>query len=307
MKIFISHSSKDKKYGECILQLLLDIGISSNDIVFTSKPGFGIPKGQNIFQWLKKKLVEKPFVIYLLSNNYYNSIACLNEMGAAWVIENKHITIFTPEFDTKNSQFYEGAIDPREIGIFLTKKADIVEFVDNILIESKHKVNAVVINNAIIKYFEQINSDIELLNEDSGEKKLSEELLPDDKKIKLKSGKTSFYDDIIQNKLSEEELLLIKFMSDTGNIKLGFRWMAEETIEEIRKWQDNNNIISTLIDKYKSTVEKLQIRKYLIIYSETSYGNPREFILIDKISENILNLPNNIVVVLDENMENCII
>jgi len=307
VKIFISHSSKDKKYGECILQLLLDIGISSNDIVFTSKPGFGIPKGQNIFQWLKKKLVEKPFVIYLLSNNYYNSIACLNEMGAAWVIENKHITIFTPEFDTKNSQFYEGAIDPREIGIFLTKKADIVEFVDNILIESKHKVNAVVINNAIIKYFEQINSDIELLNEDSGEKKLSEELLPDDKKIKLKSGKTSFYDDIIQNKLSEEELLLIKFMSDTGNIKLGFRWMAEETIEEIRKWQDNNNIISTLIDKYKSTVEKLQIRKYLIIYSETSYGNPREFILIDKISENILNLPNNIVVVLDENMENCII
>ena len=29
-------------------------------------------------------------MLYLLSNNYYNSIACLNEMGAAWVKQNRY-------------------------------------------------------------------------------------------------------------------------------------------------------------------------------------------------------------------------
>lgn len=93
MNFFISHSSKDIKYGEAVLQLLLDVGVLQHQIIFTSKAGYGIPKGKDIFAWLKSKINEKPFVIYLLSEEYYSSIACLNEMGAAWVIENEHIAL----------------------------------------------------------------------------------------------------------------------------------------------------------------------------------------------------------------------
>ncbi len=50
-------------------------------------------KKENIFKWLKGRISEKPFVIYLLSPEYFSSVACLNEMGAAWVVENQHVAI----------------------------------------------------------------------------------------------------------------------------------------------------------------------------------------------------------------------
>ncbi len=89
MKIFISHSSRNKFYGEKLVDLLKSVGVKENEIIFTSNAAYGIPVGQNIFNWLKSQITEKPFVIYLLSEEYYQSIACLNEMGAAWIIENK--------------------------------------------------------------------------------------------------------------------------------------------------------------------------------------------------------------------------
>ena len=67
MKIFISHSSANKDYGNALVELLRGIGITEDEIVFTSNTAYGIPIGQNIFNWLKSQITEKPFVIYLLS------------------------------------------------------------------------------------------------------------------------------------------------------------------------------------------------------------------------------------------------
>lgn len=44
MKYFISHSSKNLHYGESIVQLLIDIGVPHDDIIFTSKSGFEFQK-----------------------------------------------------------------------------------------------------------------------------------------------------------------------------------------------------------------------------------------------------------------------
>lgn len=93
MKIFISHSSLDKKVGSTFLQILLDCGIKYSDIVFTSDPRTKIPVGENIFDWLKNQLSETPLVINILSDNYFSSIACLNEMGASWIVGNKVYSI----------------------------------------------------------------------------------------------------------------------------------------------------------------------------------------------------------------------
>ena len=77
MKLFLSHSSKDVDYGNALVDLLISIGVKSDKIIFTSNVAHGIPIGENIFQWLKEEIEEKPFVIYLLSPNYYKSVACL--------------------------------------------------------------------------------------------------------------------------------------------------------------------------------------------------------------------------------------
>ena len=67
MKIFISHSSKNYFYGDKLVDLLRNVGIKENEIIYTSNTAYGIPVAQNIFNWLKSQITEKPFVIYLLS------------------------------------------------------------------------------------------------------------------------------------------------------------------------------------------------------------------------------------------------
>lgn len=119
MKIFISHSSKNASYGMALVELLTSIGIGHDKITFTSDASYGIPSGENIFNWLKGRISEKPFVIYLLSPEYFSSVACLNEMGAAWVVENQHIAIFTPTFDLGSENFQNSVLDPREMGFRL--------------------------------------------------------------------------------------------------------------------------------------------------------------------------------------------
>ena len=320
MNIFISHSSKDKKYGDALVQLLQDIGISPNDIIFTSNSGYGIPKGQNIFKWLKNRLKEKSFIIYLLSDNYYSSIACLNEMGAAWIIENDHLVMFASGFNPSNKKFFEGAIDPREMGVFMDNKQDIIDFVEIITDKLDIKTRQVVVHQAISKYMKSIDNIIGNITEekhvvDSEYTKISkgigntngDDVILEQKEIVDlisldNSTSTTFFDDILKGKLSDEELLLIKYMNDTGKITLGDRWMASQEIENISNWEDIKTLNSKLSNSYKMALRKLKIRKYVKVHKETEYGNPKEYILIDDISDHILDFPNNILKILDDTM-----
>lgn len=156
MKIFISHASINKNYGTALVELLKGIGI--NDIVYTSNVAYGIPIGENIFDWLKKQISEKCFVVYLLSSEYYKSVACLNEMGAAWVIENDHAVIFLPGFNVSSSKFQNGAIDPRNIGFYIDNKDRITEFCNKLKSHFPITTNAVLLSQNIEKFISQINS-----------------------------------------------------------------------------------------------------------------------------------------------------
>ncbi len=51
-------------------------------------------------------------VIMMLSQNYYDSYMCLNEMSAAWIKKSKYQSILLPGFNFPDIQ---GAIGPRDI------------------------------------------------------------------------------------------------------------------------------------------------------------------------------------------------
>lgn len=85
-KIFISHASADKGFVERIVDLLIDLGVREDQIFCSSVPGFGIPLGNDIYEYLREEFVGNELhVIFILSNNYYASVACMNEMGAAYL------------------------------------------------------------------------------------------------------------------------------------------------------------------------------------------------------------------------------
>lgn len=116
-KIFISHSSYDRDYVSSIVQLLEDLGIREDQLFCSSIPGYGIPLDEDIYDYLKQQFQDHDLhIIFVLSNKYYESPACLNEMGATWVLQKRYTTILLPGFDFKE---VKGAISPTKIAIKL--------------------------------------------------------------------------------------------------------------------------------------------------------------------------------------------
>ncbi len=126
-KIFISHASKDAEYVKAFVDLLTDIGLpkTSDKIFCSSIEEYGIPNGENIYEYIKRQYDQGIWVIFILSENYYKSVACLNEMGATWATSTESTSILLPEFEFSK---IDGAIDPREISFKMSDPYRLNEF-----------------------------------------------------------------------------------------------------------------------------------------------------------------------------------
>ncbi len=115
--LFVSHASSDEKTVTGLVEMLRTIGFNKKNLFCSSVPGYDIPEGEDIYDFLQEKLTGyKLFVIYVLSESYYNSVACLNEMGAAWVLKANYSTIILPGFQIPE---IKGAINPRKMAVVL--------------------------------------------------------------------------------------------------------------------------------------------------------------------------------------------
>ncbi|MEK6485760.1 toll/interleukin-1 receptor domain-containing protein [Myroides odoratimimus] len=311
IKIFISHSSKNVNFGQAIVDLLLAVGVNSSQIIFTSNDAFGIPTGQNIFKWLKEKITEKPHVIYLLSPEYYSSIACLNEMGAAWIVENEHTIIFTPNFKSSSTEFQSGALDPREMGFKINNTDRMTEFIESLKKNFSISDNTVFINQKIRQFIEEVNSFESLKEKETVTSQLnsttkitvkstsieSEKKNSELKTVTPNTGSNSinkFLKDLQEDKLKDEEILLLQYINTTARYKLGVGWKSSGEIENIKIWEDVNSINSKLSSNYEDTMRRYEFKKLTEISELTSSNNPREVMLISDLREIILDLPDYI-------------
>lgn len=130
--IFLSHQSSDKQYGDALEELIMGFGVKKDQLIYTSHPLHRVPIGNNIYDYLREHIRDDILMIVLWSDNYLNSPACLNEMGAAWVTKPEVVQIYTPRFDFSDSRVGKCAISTRESGIMLTDdkqcKAGLLEF-----------------------------------------------------------------------------------------------------------------------------------------------------------------------------------
>jgi hypothetical protein len=134
--IFLSHRSSDKKYGDALEQLFTGLGINNEQLIYSSHPLHKIPIDKNIYDYLRDAFDKKIFVIILWSNEYLDSPACLNEMGAAWVTQSDYTNIYVPSFDFTNPKYYQCAVDKNKMGAVLDGsdncKASMIELKDKI-------------------------------------------------------------------------------------------------------------------------------------------------------------------------------
>ena len=118
-RLFISHSSKDLDYIKAFVEFLEDIGMNSENMFCSSIDGYNIKWGENIYDYLSEEFNNRSknlIVLFMLSKNYYDSPACLNEMGEAWVLKKEYRSILLPGFKFRD---IEGAINPNDLPISL--------------------------------------------------------------------------------------------------------------------------------------------------------------------------------------------
>jgi len=102
-KIFITHSSVDKDYVLLLTELLRNLKVPNDAIICTSDHRHKIPNGKNTYAWLREQFIDSDLhMIFVLSEHYYSSNPCLNEMGAAWLAAKKSDLLLLPGFGFKD-------------------------------------------------------------------------------------------------------------------------------------------------------------------------------------------------------------
>lgn len=85
MKVFLSHSSKDKNCAEALVELLrAALGIHARDIRCTSVDGYRLPAGADSNEVLRSEVFGCDVFIGLLSEASMSSVYVMFELGARW-------------------------------------------------------------------------------------------------------------------------------------------------------------------------------------------------------------------------------
>lgn len=125
-KIFISHSTEDKLLVEPLIDLLEGLGLNSDSIFCTSFEGYKIPYGEDFLGFIKRELSEDTIVLFMLSENFYNSPICMCEMGATWIKSTKHFPILIPPLSYANMK---GVISSQTQSLFINNSNELDGFI----------------------------------------------------------------------------------------------------------------------------------------------------------------------------------
>ncbi len=99
MKIFISHSSKDKELVLMFVDLLVHgFHIDYDEIFFTSMEN-ALRVVEDFIKSIKENLHDSEIVLFLITQNYIDSKFCIMEMGAAWAFKDNIFPIIVPPLD----------------------------------------------------------------------------------------------------------------------------------------------------------------------------------------------------------------
>ena len=146
-KLFISHSTKDTDIVHSFIEhiLMLGLGVKREDIFCTSLDGCGIKSGADFKKAIKDELTNAKAVIQIITRNYKLSEVCLNEMGAAWILNSYVIPLVMPPDD-----YDVGFIHGNSQQLLLNNKDNLLTFYDD------HKDTLFTSKVTITNYLKQV-------------------------------------------------------------------------------------------------------------------------------------------------------
>jgi len=207
--IFISHSSKDKKIADKLVDLIeTGIGVSSDNIFCSSLEGMGIPSGKNFINFIKEQITEPKIVILLLTQAYYKSIFCLCELGASWALSHNIIPIILKPIEYKDVKDVLTGIQV----IRIHEKSDLNQMQDDIISILKIKDIA----KPVARWEIKRDSFIDSITEEMG-KMIKEDIITPEKFKKLKNDYQGAVEEL--KKIDKENTELKTLVDDLKKIK----------------------------------------------------------------------------------------
>ncbi len=173
-RIFISHSSKDRKIVKHFKEKILQLGLKldADEIFCTSVDDTGIKSGDDFPLEIKRNIKNSTFIILIITDNYKKSEMCLNEMGAAWILDTKVIPFVLDPINYNNVGL---AFNSTQI-LKLNNRSDLMNFRDH-HIEDLNRPDFKTGN-----YSDQIDSFLNVFNEQQTEQHTVEILKTKDNK-----------------------------------------------------------------------------------------------------------------------------
>lgn len=313
-KIFLSHSSKDTLIAEAFKNYLFNIGVDiDKDLYFTSNNDTGIPLGNDVLNDIQYELINAKIVILLLSQNYYKSPYCMNEMGAIWIQKKPFIPFVLPDIENKamvgvisNNKQY-GVISKEVLNTFYDKYIKEV-FTTRIRPTNEiEKARDAFINIATNPLLQMSKSEFTF-----SDKPISPPIKADivsEPTIGFVPSSTNSIDTLVESGFSDAEKLFVKYIIDTERVKFMCGWQENNEIEKIKVWEELTGLHSSnsfnyftgpLSEKYSNVLQKFEIRKLIEVSATTSGGNPKEYKLREGVYEQISTIDINSRQILNE-------
>ncbi len=236
-KFFISHSSSDSRIGELLLDALIEMGISQEEVFYSSNFHTGVELGKNFPSEVKKNLNNSELIIFIITKNFYRSPYCMNEMGAAWAFNKSFIPILLDGLTYNDMQ---GFIDSHYIAIKPCKSEmyKVFSFL-------KQKFNSAQRDVDVEEIFEKFISAASTYATKT-EKEFVEPFINTSKVEKM----------IMKNRFTENEILLLNFFREKQKNKLNFNYIYDYG----KKTQDKSK-------------DLLEIENYASLYGDFDYNS----------------------------------
>ena len=77
-------------------------------------------------------------------------------------------------------------------------------------------------------------------------------------------------------------------------------WQEHIQVSNIKEWEKINDINDILSSNYLGVLNRYELRGFTKISAVTSSNNPKEVIIKDEISQNLLDLPKEVIEIVQE-------
>ncbi|MEH6867938.1 hypothetical protein [Priestia megaterium] len=220
------------------------------------------------------------------------------------------IGVFWTKLGTPTTQYSSGTLE--EINIFIEENKEVmVYFLDKAIprsginyaeLQRVDDYKAEYGKKGVYATYDQSKIMDHLYRKVMNHKKKNENLNPSDndntqplpsKEVTKEIDETAIKQLILSNKLTRPEMLMLAYIINTETRHFGVRWKADETIDSIKQWEENELITGALSNNYDKAITNLADRELIEATEETSHGNVRLYSMPLNIYDHIWSLKDD--------------